>query len=188
MLVALAGFAQANDPPEVDWDIYHYGDSRVDVPGAIDAAPQLTVYDYFGHLVLQAIEEGDGEVILLWGEDLQRFDLFESGQWVPDIETSEDAWGRPTFAGRFDADGIPTIHGFVDVSLQGNLVINLERTDHPGVRFLAGLDGTNLTSAKCECPFIGGSICVPQDCYDGDTCWGEKVCAWVQPSGPGGPQ
>lgn len=129
-----------------------------------ESEPSVDVYSVLSKLVLTTQDSNNRFTILMWDGDY--FTLFLRSVEVADLTTGEDENGRPNFAGNYDATGVPQLTGFVDVTPDGNRIVQFFEEDTVvNERWETDLDGVIVAKSQCECPIITGSICTPQHCH-----------------------
>ena len=175
LAIGSAGVA-TQDPPPIDWALYGTGDPMIDVAADLEEAPELTVYDFLTKVVMEHIDAEGQYVLLLWDGE---FHLLLDGVWVGDLETGEDEYGRPTFSGSYDSEEVPGVDGFVDVSADGLLIVDLTRPYKADSRFEI-TDGLVSAEGQCKCPSVAGALCGKIDCDSGKVCFDPQKCTWYK--------
>ncbi|MCB0344952.1 MAG: hypothetical protein KDD66_07535 [Bdellovibrionales bacterium] len=145
------------DPVQSYWSQYGVPDPGLNVYAALD---------YNGEFVFNGVI-GDHSYELMWfsdGVSGQFQILIDNKVWVGDLLTSQDDGFRPTFSGLFDGIGEASIHGFVDVSPEGFLVVQFSAPGADTQRFLVN-SGDTVAAATCVC---FGTAQNKKDCSDSD--------------------
>jgi hypothetical protein len=146
-----------------------------------DGDPAINVASHMGKLVLVTTDSEQRATILQWNAASSEFVLFLRNAEIIDLVTGTDTFGRPTFEGSFDASGVPQVTGFVDVTFDGNLIVEVVEicATAAALRFETTTDGYVLAPRRCDCPNAGGAICCKLDCDANKICWQpDTTCTW----------
>lgn len=171
VLVAGSALAQSHnqvksDPVQAYWSQFGAPDLRIDVQSALD---QNGTFVFNGTIANQNYE-------LFWISDGKQGEfaiLVDGKTWIDDLVSGVDHGFRPMFAGQFDAFGQAAVTGFVDVSPDGFLVVQLNIAGSDPVRATVS-QGSTVALATCICfgTAQNKKECTDSDCDVSEQCHG----------------
>jgi hypothetical protein len=135
------------------WNQFQVGDSSIDV------------YSSLRRLVMVHTNGQNQSTILNWESSTGEFMLFLRNNEVTDLVTSVDEWDRPTFEGSYNAQQEPQVEGWVDVSPDGHLMVEIGEVGGATTRYYTNTDGSvsaELARRYCVCSASLGGHCPPR--------------------------